>query len=113
MPEANELVDELLDRWQEAARQGQLLSPAELCQDCPELQALVEDGIRLLRQMEHLQEAVAVEGEPTTHGPLLAHPRGTADRRASCPACGTGRRESCDAPGAGLRDSRCPRPRRH
>ena len=40
------LVDELLDRWEEARSEGWLLSPEDLCEDHPELIATVRVAAR-------------------------------------------------------------------
>ena len=41
-------IDDLLDRWEEAREKGQSISVEALCQDCPELQEVLQGKIREL-----------------------------------------------------------------
>ncbi|MEZ6059010.1 MAG: serine/threonine protein kinase [Planctomycetaceae bacterium] len=45
-------VNELLDRWQAARRDGRELSPEELCRDCPEMRGLLELKIHALQRTD-------------------------------------------------------------
>jgi serine/threonine-protein kinase len=47
-------LDSLLSVWQERASEGIDLSAAELCRDCPELAAELNEHIQALRQMNRM-----------------------------------------------------------
>ena len=57
MPSAERLL-ELLERWEEQQRQGQDVSPQELCADFPELQPELEQAISKLKKADPLLDLV-------------------------------------------------------
>ena len=50
--EFHQLIEELLDQWEEALERGQKLAVEELCRDCPEHIAALESKIQALMQMD-------------------------------------------------------------
>jgi hypothetical protein len=49
-----ELLDSLLDRWQQQRQEGRELPVAELARFCPRLAAELGRRIEVMQQMEHL-----------------------------------------------------------
>src|SRR5947209_5127420 len=49
-----DLLDELLDRWEENHRRGDALSPEELCRKCPDLLEAFRERIQALRAMDRV-----------------------------------------------------------
>jgi WD40 repeat protein len=54
MPTVNDSVTALLVRWEESCQQGRVVSPEELCRDCPELLEAVRARIAALESMGQL-----------------------------------------------------------
>src|SRR5438105_5813813 len=78
MPSAERLL-ELLERWEEQQRQGQEVSPQELCADFPELQPALERAILKLKKANPLLDLV-------TPGPARPAPeQGSAQRSSPWP----------------------------
>lgn len=76
-------VLDLLERWQSLERQGQSVTPAELCTDCPELTGEIEQFAQFVRRVENLSTA---PGARDTDGPGLLPtlaPEEAATRSAS------------------------------
>lgn len=61
----NASLAELLLRWEDQKSRGQILSPAELCRDCPELADQVERQIRILQSFDQLIASCGTEGPRT------------------------------------------------
>jgi hypothetical protein len=88
-----DLLQDLLSRWQDLRRQGKELTPAELCADCPELAPELERQVAALHRMDRL--AVAV-GEKDTPGTPSTRPD---DREAPLPPAPTHPEPARPAPG--------------
>jgi serine/threonine-protein kinase len=80
MPTIEARLSELLERWDEHRRQGQTVSPADLCRDCPEL---LQDLRLRIRDLEEMDAALATgletsgeqrpaRDEVTSGGPSVA-----------------------------------------
>src|SRR5580704_10098576 len=67
-------INSLLLRWQEHQEQGQDISAAQLCHDCPELEPRLREEIRFLHHMNALLEppeaAAASDGNLSTQDDL-------------------------------------------
>jgi serine/threonine-protein kinase len=63
----DEMIDELLDRWEEAQERGRPVTVEQLCSDYPELIDAVRQRVAALRTMDHrmaaLSDAVTDEAE--------------------------------------------------
>jgi tetratricopeptide (TPR) repeat protein/tRNA A-37 threonylcarbamoyl transferase component Bud32 len=57
-------IDELLSRYEAARKQGQRLTPEELCRDCPEFLEAVRRGVRDLEAMGGLLTSAGGDGTP-------------------------------------------------
>src|SRR5437868_11876086 len=79
MPGDDRLL-QLLERWDELQRQGQEISPHELCADCPELEAAVEQAIAKLKKVD-AQLALATPPPPQSPVPE----QGPANRSSPWP----------------------------
>lgn len=72
--EDDELLADLLLRWDELREQGQDVSSIELCQTCPHLVDELERRIRALKASDWMDRPIelndpTVNGNPTTHEP--------------------------------------------
>jgi hypothetical protein len=74
-------------RWEEGRAQGQLLTPEELCRDCPELLAEVRQG---LRQLDCVADLIEKPGEALTPPPPVTTL--TAPQDGSLPPAAVGSR---------------------
>jgi WD40 repeat protein len=81
-------VSELLLRWDERRQQGQPISALELCRDCPELLAEVQERILALEEMERLATVASVNTPPASadRHPTQEEPFLALSRRLLAPA---------------------------
>src|SRR5438093_13597176 len=66
----DDLVLELIQRWDDLHRQGSPTTPEKLCADHPELLVAVRDGVRALRALDPYLETFDVA--PTRPDPRTA-----------------------------------------
>lgn len=72
-----ERLEALLDRWEEAAEQGRVLTAVELCEDDPELIETVQDQIRLLTATQWMTELTSPQsGSSVRAGSVSAESHG-------------------------------------
>jgi tetratricopeptide (TPR) repeat protein/tRNA A-37 threonylcarbamoyl transferase component Bud32 len=70
----DERISDLLVQWDEARDQGHLLTPEELCRNCPELVTEVERHIRALRKLGSLLDTRDTDAEtPPSAPPATPH----------------------------------------
>src|SRR5688500_5879924 len=72
----NTRFDELLSRWEQLAKQGQSVTPDELCQDCPDLLPAFREHQARLQAMDSFLDAATVP--PTTDAYATVRPESTA-----------------------------------
>jgi WD40 repeat protein len=81
-------VSELLLRWDERRQQGQPISAEELCRDCPELLAEVQERIHALEEVERLATVASANTPPASADPHVTQeePFLALSRRLLAPA---------------------------